>query len=148
MGILPMNWKTVVINAAIPILLTLSVNWVLEQGSADKALELKYSELASKVQVLEDAAKGAKIDIKTYSLEINSLRERMLKVEGDINRLKLDVNAAPNIHRIRQDIESIKEDIDVLTVGRGNSTALLSSIRLQLSGIEGKLSIIEQEVFK
>ncbi len=143
-----MNWKTVVINAAIPILLTLSVNWVLEQGSADKALELKYSELASKVQVLEDAAKGAKIDIKTYSLEINSLRERMLKVEGDINRLKLDVNAAPNIHRIRQDIESIKEDIDVLTVGRGNSTALLSSIRLQLSGIEGKLSIIEQEVFK
>ncbi|QAY02139.1 hypothetical protein VspSw1_66 [Vibrio phage VspSw_1] len=143
-----MNWKTVVINAAIPILLTLSVNWVLEQGSADKALELKYSELASKVQVLEDAAKGTKIDIKTYSLEINSLRERMLKVEGDINRLKLDVNAAPNIHRIRQDIESIKEDIDVLTVGRGNSTALLSSIRLQLSGIEGKLSIIEQEVFK
>lgn len=143
-----MNWKSVIIQAAFPIVITLAINWMVELGDTDSTLKSNHDQLAAKVVVLEQEIEELQGKSNNNSTEIQTLRERMLSVEQKVTSLEGLLAKKPSLLKIRQEIVAVKKDIEALTLTKGSSTALLSTIRLQLSGIEAKLSIIEKEVFK
>lgn len=161
-----MDWKTIAASSVIPILLTVAITQLGNLSTADEVSALttqnhgtritileaqvqSLSALQPRVQSVEQELSTRKSIGDTALVEFESLKDNFLETKTRFDYVeRVVLQEEPTLQELRVEIEQLRKEIDDLDLQNGTDAVLLSSIGDKLSVLNGKLSIIEQEVFK